>query len=193
MSNDSDDLIIDLTDLMDEEDSVNKQTPEKPEAKEKTLKLETESFDLGRELSIDDQPEKKPKEDFDFEKIFRDSLDCIAATKKPEPEKPPKKDEQPFIFEESFDDDLAEKPVEQQIEQEFNYKPEEYAKPATGKPVIEAAKESLKKDIPELVESITRPVISELINEIVSSVKKDLPGIIEKIIREEIEKLKKID
>ena len=193
MSNDSDDLIIDLTELMDEEDSANNQTPEKPEAKEKTLKLETESFDLGRELSIDDQPDKLTKEELDFDKIFRESLDGITTPQKPKPEQPPKKDEQPFIFEESFDDDLAEKPLEQKIDQEFDYKPEEYAKPATGKPDIEAALESLKKDIPEIVESIARPIVSELITEVVSSVKKDLPGIIEKIIREEIEKLKKID
>ncbi len=59
--------------------------------------------------------------------------------------------------------------------------------------MTEAARESPAKDIPEMVESIARPVITDLINEIVASVKKNLPGIIEKIIREEIEKLKKID
>ena len=193
MSNYSDDLIVDLTDLLDEEESVKKQVPEKPAAEIKTLKLETESFDLGRELSIEDQPEKKPKEEFDFDKIFRESLDGITAPQKPEPEQPPIKDEEPFIFEERLNEALVEKPVEQKIEQELNYEPEQSPEPVIEKVDIEAAKESLKKDIPEMMESIARPVISELLGEIVSSVKKDLPGIIEKIIREEIEKLKKID
>jgi hypothetical protein len=195
MSNINDDLIVDLTDLLDEEDSANKQAPEKPTNEEKALKLETESFDLGRELSNDSQPEKKPKEEFDFDKIFRESLEGITAAKKPEPlpEQPPVKEEEPFIFEDKLNEALAEKPVENKVEHEFNYEPVQPPEPVIEKVDIEAAKESLTREIPEMVESIARPVISELINEIVSSVKKDLPGIIEKVIREEIEKLKKID
>jgi hypothetical protein len=193
MSNDNDDLIIDLTDLMDEEDSAQKQAPEKPKTEERTLKLETDAFDLGRELSNDDQPENKSKEEFDFEKVFRESLDGIAAATKQEPEQSPKNDEHEFPFEEKLNGAMAEKPVEHKVEQEFDHKPEQSAKPAIEKADIEAAKESLKRDIPEMVESIVRPVVSELVNEIVSSVKRDLPGIIEKVIREEIERLKKID
>jgi hypothetical protein len=174
MSNDSDDLIIDLTELMDEEDSAEKQTPEKSKSEERTLKLKTEAFDLGRELTIDDQPEKKPEDKFDFDKVFKESLDGIAAPKKPEPEQHSPKDEHEFPFEERLDEVLSEKP-------------------AIEKADIETHQESLKKDTPEMVESIARPIVSELVNEIVSSIKKDLPGIIEKVIREEIEKLKKIN
>jgi hypothetical protein len=195
MSNINDDLIVDLTDLLDEEDSTNKQAPENPADEEKILKLETESFDLGRELSIDGQPEKKPKEEFDFDKIFRESLEGIATAKKPEPipEESAVEEDGPFIFEDKLNEALAEKPVEQKVEQEFSYGPEQPLMPAIENTEIEAVKESLKKDIPEMLESLARPVISELLGEIVSSVKKDLPGIIERVIREEIEKLKKID
>ncbi len=193
MSNDNDDLIIDLTDLMDEEDPAKKPAPEKPKTEEKTLKIEAETFDLGRELLNDDQPENKSKEEFDFDKVFRESLDGIAAAAKQEPKPSPKNDEHEFPFEEKPDEVMAEKPLEDKVEQEFEHRPEQSAKPEFEKAGIEAAIEYLKKDIPDMVESIVRPVVSELVNEIASSVKRDLPGIIEKVIREEIEKLKKID
>jgi hypothetical protein len=193
MSNDNDDLIIDLTELMDEEDSVKRQDLEKPESQEKKLKLETEAFDLGRELTNDNQPDNKSKEEFDFDKVFRESLDSIASPKKPVPEQPPKKDEPEFPFEERLDEALSEKTLEQNVETEFDFKPFQAAEPSNETPNIEAIQEYLKKGLPEMVESIARPIISELVNEIVASVKGDLPGIIEKVIREEIEKLKKID
>jgi len=201
MSNDNDDLIIDLTDLMEEEDSVKKEAPAAPAPEEKTFRSETETFDLGKELSKDDKPVEQPKEEFDFDKIFRESLAGIATPKKPEPEQSAKKEAQEFPFEEKLNEapvedifkQQEEETFEQRAEDTFDVKPEEYAKPADKETVIEAARESLMKDIPEMVESIARPVITELINEIVASVKRDLPGIIEKVIREEIEKLKKID
>lgn len=203
MSNDNDDLIIDLTDLMEEEDSVKKEAPVAPALEEKTFRPETATFDLGKELSKDDKPVEQPKEEFDFDRIFRESLAGIATPKKPEPEpeQPARKEEQQFPFEEKLDEapvedifeQKAEETFEQRAEETFEIKTEEYAKPADKEAVIEAARESLVKDIPEIVESIARPVITDLINEIVVSVKKDLPGIIEKVIREEIEKLKKID
>lgn len=193
MSNDNDDLIIDLTDLMEEEGSVKKDAPAYSEPEDKTVKPETETFDLGKELSMDDKPGQKPREEFDFDKIFRESLAGIASTKKPEPELPAKKEEQEFPFENRFNEALSEKPLETTAQEDFSYRPEEPAKQEISESSIEAAKESLMKDIPEMVESIARPVISELMGEIVSSVKRDLPGIIEKVIREEIEKLKKID
>lgn len=193
MSNTNDDLIVDLTDLLDEEDSTQKQPPEKPAAEEKILKLETEPFDLGRELAFDDQSVNKSKEEFNFDKIFRESLDGITSATKPEPAQPPKKDVQQFPFEERLNEALTDKPVEQKVEQEFDYKSEVHEKMVFEESGIETVKESLKNDLPEMVEKIARPVITELINEIVSSVKRDLPGIVEKVIREEIEKLKKID
>ncbi len=209
MSNDNDDLIIDLTELMDEEDSAKKESPAAPAPDIKPTRPETATFDLGRELSKDDTPSETPKKEFDFDRIFRESLESIATPQKPEPEQPTKKEYREFPFEakpeetpvedifkqqeeETFEQ-KAEETSEQRAEETFEIKTEEYVKPADEETVIEVARESLMKDIPEMVESIARPVIMELLNEIVTSVKKDLPGIIEKVIREEIEKLKKID
>jgi cell pole-organizing protein PopZ len=201
MSSDNDDLIIDLTELMDEEDSAKKEVPVNPAPEVKTHRPETATFDLGRELSKDDKPSENSKEDFDFDRIFRESLESIATPKKSEPVQPEKKEEPEFPFEEKPVEAPAEDIFNQQAEETFEQKAEEtfeintgeYSKSADKEAVIEAARESLTKDIPEMVESIARPVITDLINEIVASVKKDLPGIIEKVIREEIEKLKKID
>jgi cell pole-organizing protein PopZ len=209
MSNDNDDLIIDLTELMDEEESTKKEAPAAPAPEEKTFRPKTETFDLGKELSKDDKPAEAPKEEFDFDRIFRESLAGITTPQKPEPGQPAKKEEQEFPFEDRPEEAPVQDIFKQQEEETFGQRTEEtfeikteetfedrtetFAEPAKEEAVIEAARESLAKDIPQMVESIARPVITELVNEIVASVKKDLPGIIEKVIREEIEKLKKID
>lgn len=51
----------------------------------------------------------------------------------------------------------------------------------------------LRQEIPGMLEEMVRPIMSELVRELVASTREQLPGIIEKVIREEIEKLKKLD
>lgn len=58
--------------------------------------------------------------------------------------------------------------------------------------VLDAVIAEFKKDMPALLEGIVRPVVKELIQEVISSTREALPGIVEKVIKEEIDKLKKI-
>jgi len=52
--------------------------------------------------------------------------------------------------------------------------------------------EELKKEMPTLLESIMRPLVKELLQEVIVATRDALPSLVEKVIREEIEKLKKI-
>jgi cell pole-organizing protein PopZ len=58
--------------------------------------------------------------------------------------------------------------------------------------ITEALKNEIKKDMPALLEGIIRPLVKELLQDIISSTRDALPPIVEKVIREEIEKLKKL-
>jgi hypothetical protein len=49
-----------------------------------------------------------------------------------------------------------------------------------------------KKEMPVLMEGIMRPLVKELLQEIVSATRDALPSLVEKVIREEIEKLKRL-
>lgn len=53
--------------------------------------------------------------------------------------------------------------------------------------------EELRQEVPVMLEAIVRPLMSELVREMISATREQLPGIVEKVIREEIEKLKKLD
>lgn len=55
------------------------------------------------------------------------------------------------------------------------------------------ALDDLRQEIPAMLESVLRPLVSELVRETIASTREQLPGIIERVIREEIEKLKKLD
>lgn len=55
------------------------------------------------------------------------------------------------------------------------------------------ALDDLRQEIPTMLESVLRPLVSELVRETIASTREQLPGIIERVIREEIEKLKKLD
>jgi cell pole-organizing protein PopZ len=46
--------------------------------------------------------------------------------------------------------------------------------------------------MPALLEGIIRPLVKELLQDIIASTRDALPPIVEKVIREEIEKLKKL-
>jgi hypothetical protein len=58
--------------------------------------------------------------------------------------------------------------------------------------IVDAVVTEFRKEMPTLLDGIVRPVVKELIQEIVSSTREVVPGIVEKVIREEIEKLKKL-
>ncbi|MFY9396977.1 MAG: hypothetical protein WAR22_01295, partial [Desulfomonilia bacterium] len=62
-----------------------------------------------------------------------------------------------------------------------------------GEPVPERVLEDFRQEIPAMLESMLRPLVSEFVRETIAATREQLPGIIEKIIREEIEKLKKLD
>lgn len=53
--------------------------------------------------------------------------------------------------------------------------------------------DELKNEVPAMLEGIVKPLIAELVKEMVVATREHLPGIVEKVIREEIEKLKKLD
>ena len=53
--------------------------------------------------------------------------------------------------------------------------------------------DELKAEMPALLESMVRPLIGEMVKEMMNVAKEQLPGVVEKVIQEEIEKLKKID
>ncbi len=58
--------------------------------------------------------------------------------------------------------------------------------------IVEAVLAEFRRDMPEMLEGIVRPVVKELLQEVVTSTRQALPGIVEKVIREEIERLKKL-
>lgn len=59
--------------------------------------------------------------------------------------------------------------------------------------VSEESLAGLRREMPVMLESIVRPLMAELVREMISATREQLPGIVEKVIREEIEKLKKLD
>jgi cell pole-organizing protein PopZ len=62
----------------------------------------------------------------------------------------------------------------------------------TTEAIVDAVVSEFRKDLPILLEGIVRPVVQELLQEIVASTRQEIPGIVEKVIREEIERLKKL-
>lgn len=51
----------------------------------------------------------------------------------------------------------------------------------------------LRQEAPAMLEGIVKPLMTELVKEMIAATREQLPGIVEKVIREEIEKLKKLD
>jgi hypothetical protein len=66
-------------------------------------------------------------------------------------------------------------------------------KEETMEAILQEASASLREDIPAMIEGIIKPVMGELVREVIKATRDILPGIVEKVIREEIEKLKKLD
>jgi hypothetical protein len=51
----------------------------------------------------------------------------------------------------------------------------------------------LKKQAPAIIEAIVRPLMAELVRDMIAATREQLPSILEKVVREEIEKLKKLE
>lgn len=64
--------------------------------------------------------------------------------------------------------------------------------PVPTEVIIDAVVDEFRRDMPALLEGIVRPVVQELLQEIIASTRDALPGIVEKVIREEIDKLRKL-
>jgi len=64
--------------------------------------------------------------------------------------------------------------------------------PVSAEALVGAVVEEFRRDMPELLEGIVRPLVQEIVREIAAATREALPGIVEKVIREEIEKLKKL-
>lgn len=94
--------------------------------------------------------------------------------------------EQPARQEEMSEIDLSRGGAEAMAEKE----PDRDAIPY---PVSEEAVAELRQELPAMLEGIVRPLMAELVREMISATREQLPGIVEKVIREEIEKLKKLD
>ena len=297
------DEIIDLTDLMEEGDLAKKQRKAEPPFPEKPRVREPESFDLGKEISREDEislegleadtkpaalqevvlPEEKPAEAVetvdvdhvtaksettkpdigaDFESVLKESISSSEA-QGPALEEIPVSQEKAIVEEPSAQKETmtmdavqpAEKvsadfdtffketvqeakvedkipPVEEiapleekvEIEREPSWEEEKLqeAKIEAGKEtkaagvpelivwppaheegiapkeetieaILQEASARLRDDIPAMIEGIIKPVMGELVREVIKATRDILPGIVEKVIREEIEKLKKLD
>lgn len=51
----------------------------------------------------------------------------------------------------------------------------------------------LRQQIPAMLEGFVKPLMAELVKEMIAATREQLPGIVEKVIREEIDKLKRLD
>jgi hypothetical protein len=61
------------------------------------------------------------------------------------------------------------------------------------KPAAAEVTEELRQQAPALIEAIVKPLMEQLVKDMIAATREQLPGIVEKVIREEIEKLKKLD
>lgn len=66
---------------------------------------------------------------------------------------------------------------------------------AAGAPEIDGHEiaAALREQGPVIIEGIVKPLMAELVKDMIAATREQLPGIVEKIVREEIEKLKKLD
>jgi len=209
-----DDEIIDLTDLLEEgdglEDEKGEGSEKGPEIDKSSISQEPETFDLGKEITMEDDVSvediESVNENFDIDVSLSSNEE--AALKEAEvkeaavPEEPqtfeeadqseeskagPEPDNTKAIFEDNIE--LAE-PSAEHAEESFDKVAETEVAEET-QPQIPL--DELKQEIPAMLEGIVRPIMGELVHELIDVTRDMLPGIVEKVIREEIEKLKKID
>ncbi|MCU0575326.1 MAG: hypothetical protein MUD15_00695 [Desulfobacterota bacterium] len=229
------DDIIDLTDLLEEG-----HPPEKPlhETPRKKVVTEPDSFDLGKEISMDFdvsieeiehespalaeamplEPERKEQDlspvteeikdiaketlgdiGAEIDMAMQDKLEEVTLTK----------NEEEVLLQEGPVEEILSDPEKGSLAAVDESRPAEVAPepeplPAgvqqqygvsstvTTEAIVDAVVSEFRKDLPILLEGIVRPVVQELLQEIVASTRQEIPGIVEKVIREEIERLKKL-
>lgn len=236
------DDIIDLTDLLEEGSPPEKTVQEPPKRKGVP---EPESFDLGKEISMDfdvsveeiehegtvkaDEPPLVPEErslepyvagqetreplgdiGAEIDLAMQDRLEDVTLTKNeeeallregPAEELAPTPEEvtvlsgpEPLgVPEAPYEDSAAvpEAPPAPAARPEPAPQVAGYA-PVPAEVVVDAVVSEFRKDMPTILGDIVRPIVQELLQEIIASTREALPGIVEKVIREEIERLKKL-
>lgn len=222
-----DDEIIDLTDLLEEGTPPKDEEPpegdEKAAHKDTDLGIEPETFDLGKEITMEDEVSVEDIEDVgdainidaaissdEEDALTEDELsEEVTETKPPVEEEvsaqPEEEIEPPAKEETGQPEEKMKAPVEEEVEapaeeeaeaptSETEQTVEETpAEIRPGPDITEADVQEIKKEIPAMLEEVVRPIMGQLVKEVISSTRDLLPGIVEKVIREEIEKLKKIE
>lgn len=224
---DEDDEIIDLTDLLEEgtppKEEESTEDEEEAVLKDTDLGTEPETFDLGKEITMEDDvsiediegvdealnidvaissdEEAVLTEDETSEEIIETQppieVDKVSAQPEEDTGQPEEEMKAP-----------AEEEVEAPAEEDTGQPEEEAGAPISeseqtveetpievrpGPDVTETDVQEIKKEIPAMLEGVIRPIMGELVKEVISATRDLLPGIVEKVIREEIEKLKKIE
>ena len=136
---------------------------------------------LSQETS--DTPQPVAEQDFSGE-VEMDALESEPAA--------PEQEEATFDMGEVLTEEAAEEVavVESTEEVSAEAAPEEDVVPQANTDDVIA---EIRQEIPNMIEGIVRPFMTELVHEIIAASREQLPGIVEKIIREEIDKLKKLD
>ncbi len=217
-----DEEIIDLTDLLEEgevpqEQSGDRSTTGEGSQDNSTIAQEPETFDLGKEITMEDDVSveeiESVSDDFDIEVSLSTGEEAalveetgeetgasVEAETRTEPElREGGKDgeeEMPLVGKGPDSSDVL---SEGELEEEHSNAEVDSEAEAMGNPEPVGVKpepgfsiDDLRKDIPLILEGIVRPVMGELVRELITATREMLPGIVEKVIREEIEKLKKV-
>jgi len=202
-----DEEIIDLTDLLEEGEIPLEDGGELPPEEDKTdvssIAQEPETFDLGKEITMEDDVSVEEIEsvnnDFDIEVSLSTGEEAALTEEGPKEEAESKVDagsEEEIKEEEVFSEDTAQVPEDVIPEGEpaiqSEVETDEGMEPGIVGAEPEVNIDDIKKDIPVMLEGIVRPIMGELIRELITATREMLPGIVEKVIREEIEKLKKV-
>ncbi len=202
-----DEEIIDLTDLLEEGEVPLEDGGELPPEEDKTdvssIAQEPETFDLGKEITMEDDVSVEEIEsvnnDFDIEVSLSTGEEAALTEEGPKEEAEAKVNagsEEEIKEEEVFSEDTAQVPEDVIPEGEPAVQSEVKTDEGMETGIVGAEPEinldDIKKDIPVMLEGIVRPIMGELIRELITATREMLPGIVEKVIREEIEKLKKV-
>lgn len=202
-----DEEIIDLTDLLEEGEIPLEDGGSLPPEEDKTdvssIAQEPETFDLGKEITMEDDVSVEEIEsvnnDFDIEVSLSTGEEAALTEEGPKEEAEAKVDagsEEKIKEEEVFSEDTAQVPEDVIPEGESAVQSEVKTDEGMEIGIVGAEPEinldDIKKDIPVMLEGIVRPIMGELIRELITATREMLPGIVEKVIREEIEKLKKV-
>lgn len=202
-----DEEIIDLTDLLEEGEIPVEDGGDLPPEEDKTdvssIAQEPETFDLGKEITMEDDVSVEEIEsvnnDFDIEVSLSTGEEAALTEEGPKEEAEAKVNagsEEEIKEEEVFSEDTAQVPEDVIPEGEPAVQSEVKTDEGMETGIVGAEPEinldDIKKDIPVMLEGIVRPIMGELIRELITATREMLPGIVEKVIREEIEKLKKV-